>query len=48
MPLHFTGQEKETELGSKMPSPPIGQLHEMVVDSTPHSFSQGAPGASCE
>ena len=47
MPLHFTSQEEETELGSEMPPPPNGQLHEMV-DSTPHSFSQGAPSASCE
>ena len=38
MPLCFTGREKETELGSEMPSPPNGQLHEMVVDSTTHSF----------
>uniref|UniRef100_A0A2N9G009 DUF4216 domain-containing protein n=1 Tax=Fagus sylvatica TaxID=28930 RepID=A0A2N9G009_FAGSY len=45
MPLHFTSQEEETELGSEMPPPPNGQLHEMV-DSTPHSFSQGAPSAS--
>ena len=38
MPLHFTSQEEETELGSEMPPPPNGKLHEMV-DSTPHSFS---------
>ena len=47
MPLHFIGQEEETELGSEMPPPPNEELHEMF-DSTPYSFSQGALSASCE
>ena len=47
MPLHFTSQEEETELGSEMPPPPNGQLHEMV-DSMSYSFLQGALSAPCE
>uniref|UniRef100_A0A2N9G8S3 Uncharacterized protein n=1 Tax=Fagus sylvatica TaxID=28930 RepID=A0A2N9G8S3_FAGSY len=46
MLLPFTDQEEDIELGSDLPSPPNGQPHE-VIDSTLHSASPGAPGASC-